>query len=318
MSSNPNDFLPLTPGHFLIGQPLLSIPEEKYLEAKVHWLTRWQLAQKMSQHFWDRWRQEYLHELQTKPKWRQQRKEPRENDLVLIKDENTHSNKWPMARIMKLHKGDDGLTRVVTLRTENNVLKRPITKICLLPNEMNEKNTNIVMEKQKRGSNNILPIITALFAMTFAGSLITGTRAINPYNITYVRDSVGLYFEEKTTALVTQSNWNIYCYFNYTGFNCELDCIKRRISEIENLCNSTYLEYQSCMEIKERLEKQTVNLDKKHEIIDNYRTERIGRSFWTILGDALNLVLGPSSNQMDSNYIDALHNISKNNELMTK
>lgn len=316
LSSNPNDLLPLTPGHFLIGQPLLSIPEENYLEAKVNWLTRWQLVQKMSQHFWDRWKREYLHELQTKAKWLKQREEPKENDLVLIKDDNAQSNKWPMARILKLHKGDDGLTRVVTVKTENNVLKRPIAKICLLPNTMNENKTEVVAENQKRGTNNILPIVTALFAMVFANSLLAETGAIIPYNITYMKDSMGLYFEEKTMALVKQSNWNIYCYFNYTKIQCELDCIKHRISEVENLCNGTHLEYQSCMNIKEHLDKHTRTLNEKNEIIESYRTERFKKSFWKNLGDALELISGTSADRMSLNYMDALHNISKNDEIM--
>jgi len=35
--------------------------------------------------------------------------------------------------INDIHTGEDGLTRVVTLRTATGILKRPITKICLLP-----------------------------------------------------------------------------------------------------------------------------------------------------------------------------------------
>ena len=38
-----------------------------------------------------------------------------------------------MARVIDLHPGADGLTRVVTLRTATTTLTRPIAKIALLP-----------------------------------------------------------------------------------------------------------------------------------------------------------------------------------------
>ena len=48
-------------------------------------------------------------------------------------DENQPSMKWKMARIHETHPGPDGVVRVVTLRTATGFLRRPITKICLLP-----------------------------------------------------------------------------------------------------------------------------------------------------------------------------------------
>lgn len=41
--------------------------------------------------------------------------------------------KWPLARVVQLHPGDDGLIRVVSIRTSTASLKRPITKLCVLP-----------------------------------------------------------------------------------------------------------------------------------------------------------------------------------------
>lgn len=107
----------------------------------MSWLKRWQLVQKMHQLFWSRWRIEYLTQLQEKSKWLNHEKQPEINDLVLIKDDNAPSNKWPMARIIKSHPGKDGLVRVVTLKAKSNILKRPITKICLLPKSEHFSNT---------------------------------------------------------------------------------------------------------------------------------------------------------------------------------
>lgn len=137
ISDNVDDLLPLTPGHFLIGEPPIVVPERSHLDTNICRLNRWQLVQRMVQNFWDRWSQEYLSRLQQRPKW--VKKCDNENikagTLVLVKDDNLPPGKWSLARILDVHPGSDGLIRVVTLKCRNSVVKRPITKICLLPVE---------------------------------------------------------------------------------------------------------------------------------------------------------------------------------------
>lgn len=45
LSSDPNDFFPLTPSHFLTGKPLVFTPEPLLLQTPVNRLTRYQLVQ---------------------------------------------------------------------------------------------------------------------------------------------------------------------------------------------------------------------------------------------------------------------------------
>ena len=54
-------------------------------------------------------------------------------DVVLVVDENSPRNSWPLGRILEVkpNKGH-GLARRVTLRTKTAVLERPIDKIVLL------------------------------------------------------------------------------------------------------------------------------------------------------------------------------------------
>lgn len=40
LSSSPDDIGVLTPGHFLVGEPLVSPPEQNHLESNINWLTR--------------------------------------------------------------------------------------------------------------------------------------------------------------------------------------------------------------------------------------------------------------------------------------
>ena len=84
----------------------------------------------MIQVFWRRWTREYLSRLQQRPKWLNHRSELRVNDLVLIRDERQAPLTWPRGRIVKLHPGPDGKTRVVTIKTANNELQRPTMKLC--------------------------------------------------------------------------------------------------------------------------------------------------------------------------------------------
>ncbi|XP_076301772.1 uncharacterized protein LOC143219847, partial [Lasioglossum baleicum] len=134
MSSDPSDLNPLTPGHFLIGDALTSFPQPDLTDLAQNRLNRYQLLQQMLQHFWKRWQQDYLHELQQRKKWKVGSPDVlRIGTVVLVKEENLPPMKWLLGRITELHPGHDGITRVVSLRTANGVYKRPVTKICILP-----------------------------------------------------------------------------------------------------------------------------------------------------------------------------------------
>ncbi|XP_071575678.1 uncharacterized protein [Temnothorax nylanderi] len=52
LSDDPDDVTALTPEHFLIGAPLLAAPEPSLGERPDNTLSRWQLVQRMRDHFW--------------------------------------------------------------------------------------------------------------------------------------------------------------------------------------------------------------------------------------------------------------------------
>ncbi|OXA46198.1 Gag-Pol polyprotein [Folsomia candida] len=131
-STDPQDLAALTPGHFLIGAPLTAIPEPSLDHIKQNQLSHWQLLQQLMQSFWKRWSAEYLTRLQQRPKWMAGNKKISVGELVLIKDENLPPLKWKLGRVLALHPGPDSIVRVVTLKTSNGEIKRPIVKICPL------------------------------------------------------------------------------------------------------------------------------------------------------------------------------------------
>ncbi|XP_074099942.1 uncharacterized protein LOC141528019 [Cotesia typhae] len=54
LSSDPNDPLPLNPGHFLIGGPLTSFSQVDFTDTPSNRLSAWEHAQQLKQRFWER------------------------------------------------------------------------------------------------------------------------------------------------------------------------------------------------------------------------------------------------------------------------
>ena len=132
-SSDPQDLEVLTPGHFLINRPLIAVPEPTYDGIPSNRLSRWQHIQQLREHFWKRWSQEYVTELQVRGKWLKKSPNVRLDTIVLIKDDNLPPQCWKMGRIVKLYPGADDLIRVVDINTQSGIFKRPIHKLAPLP-----------------------------------------------------------------------------------------------------------------------------------------------------------------------------------------
>lgn len=134
LSTDPNEFTALTPGHFLIGRPLNSIPEPELFERPDNYLSRWQRTTKLVQYVWRRWSHDYLNHLNQRNKWMFSKDNVKIDDMVLIKDANLPPYKWPIGRIDKVIKGTDGKVRVVLIRISNGtIIKRGLSQISVLP-----------------------------------------------------------------------------------------------------------------------------------------------------------------------------------------
>lgn len=140
MSSEPDNFDVLTPGHFLVGEPLITIPQRDLGACKISALTRWQLTHQLVQRVWKRWSAEYLHTLQQRRKWQQPSDNIRVGDMVLLLEDNLPPAKWAIGRVCEVHPGDDGRVRVVTLRTKGSIFKRSVVKLARLPIDIGPEN----------------------------------------------------------------------------------------------------------------------------------------------------------------------------------
>ena len=134
LESGPADGLEvLTPGHFLIGKALKSIPIELPMHLNINRLTHWNLWLRLSADFWERWVQEYVTQLQRYTKWIRPECSVETGDLVLLKDADLFiSRTWPLARVIEVHPGKDGYVRKATVKTVKGVYCRSVTKLVPL------------------------------------------------------------------------------------------------------------------------------------------------------------------------------------------
>ena len=153
INSHPSDGIQvLIPSHFLIGRPITAYPET-VINTSPSLLKCWTMCQAITHHFWQRWSQEYLQQMQKLSKWRTPADNIRVNDIVLIRDETAFTCHWPVAIVENVYPGLDNLVRVVLLKVPSvptmktsakdiiqakpyfSYLKRPVTKVALLHRE---------------------------------------------------------------------------------------------------------------------------------------------------------------------------------------
>ncbi|XP_062138858.1 uncharacterized protein LOC133847691 [Drosophila sulfurigaster albostrigata] len=133
MSEDPADLLALTPGHFLIGGPLISVLEPPINQPATSILNRWQRLKALHQQFCFRWKDEYLKELHKRTKWQSPTRNLRIGDMVVIKEDNLPSNEWRLGRVLTTCPGTDAKVRVVDVLTARGTIRRPVAKLILLP-----------------------------------------------------------------------------------------------------------------------------------------------------------------------------------------
>ncbi|XP_038120029.1 uncharacterized protein LOC119770026 [Culex quinquefasciatus] len=136
LSEDPDELDVLTPGHFLAGSSLLAIPDPDYTDIPTNRLQHYQQLQQLVQQHWKRWRREYISQLHNQNQKFPQATQLKAGQMVILKEDNKAAIEWPLARIVEVYPGPDGVVRVVKLRLPNGaVYKRQSARICLLPFE---------------------------------------------------------------------------------------------------------------------------------------------------------------------------------------
>ncbi|XP_018407447.1 PREDICTED: uncharacterized protein LOC108783389 [Cyphomyrmex costatus] len=133
LTEDPDDLNVLTPGHFIMSCAPMTVPKPSLELVKTARLSRWQLIRQALDSFWTRWSHECMQQYYATYKWNKVTPSLQDGTIVLVIDERYPPSKWPLGRIIATHPGKDGHTRVVTVKTQTSLLKRPIVKIYPLP-----------------------------------------------------------------------------------------------------------------------------------------------------------------------------------------
>ncbi|XP_055522966.1 uncharacterized protein LOC129717145 [Wyeomyia smithii] len=136
LSEDPGELDVLTPGHFLTGTSLLAIPDPDYTDVPTNRLQHYQQLQQLVQHHWKRLKREYISQLHNQNQRFLRATPLKVGQMVVLKEDGSAAIEWPLARIIEIYPGPDGVVRVVKVRTPTGaVYKRQAARVCLLPFE---------------------------------------------------------------------------------------------------------------------------------------------------------------------------------------
>ncbi|XP_062833746.1 uncharacterized protein LOC134298220 [Anolis carolinensis] len=135
LTSDPENLQPLTPALILTQKVpgwkdiMLPVPDGTHRAL-------WKQVQSLANHFWKRWKAEYLSQLQARRIWQSPQDNIEVNNVVLLKDKDLPRHAWPMGIVLKTFPCPDGKVRKVQLKTCNrdkvSILDRPISDLVLL------------------------------------------------------------------------------------------------------------------------------------------------------------------------------------------
>ena len=124
---------PLTPNHLILLRGSVNLPPGLFNKRDSYARRRWAQTQYLANEFWRRWVREFLPNITYRQKWQQRRRNLKLKDIVLIVDDSLPRSKWTIGRVVEFT-DKHGLVRTVNVKTSTTVLKRPISKLCLILN----------------------------------------------------------------------------------------------------------------------------------------------------------------------------------------
>ena len=142
VSTKSDDPLPLTPNHLLKMDPSIGLPPTLTALSDVYARERYRVVQYVADEFWRRWVEEYPRTLFTRRKWNERRENIALGDIVLIVDTFLPRGQWPMGRVVKLYPDSCGVVRIVDVKSATGILRRPISKLCVIAKFNYDSKTN--------------------------------------------------------------------------------------------------------------------------------------------------------------------------------
>lgn len=326
LTENPDDDY-LTPGHFLIGASLLTRPQTE--PDNMCLTSRWQMVQNMNKQFWKKWSSDYLQSLQSRTKWRKPTPNMKVDDIVLIKEDNIPPGKWLLGRITDVHPGKDGRVRVVTLKTKNGVMKRPILKLTYLP--VNEESQlqqvtaqptdsgmkDDVIETRDSPAQTVPPRHTRRTRCNFLTMMLLCLSIFTPirgsYNITTFDKNQDIYFDKMYDMSIIRDQWNLVIYYNMSTYLSGINRVQDYITNINNRLLNSHdplpMQYKS---IIYQLQQTVDDIKHYNLLINNQIGKRQKRGLINGVGYLANSLFGVLDERFCEKYEQDIKKISLN------
>ncbi|CAG9135063.1 unnamed protein product [Plutella xylostella] len=324
ITEDPEDLEYLTPGHFLTGGPIMSLPQEELTDGKhLDLRNRWKYVELMHQHFWKRWSSEYLHQLQTKSKWLTRKEDLEKGDLVLVKEKGLPPGKWALGRITEVHPGADGCVRVVTLKTQNNTVKRPITKLTPLPMKTDN---NLPTEKDQHKSketdtaNKLKPRTKRSRLCNFITTLMltlmifpTGNaQTLAKYQVTPFEANRPMYFDEIAKVQVIHDEWIVLVYYNLTNYWQTTEKVQRFVDHLSKQCGR--LEVGYCSQVTDHLQHEIKMISENNMMLLTDHSSRKKRGYINGVGSLARTLFGVLDQNFADKYAEDIQKLQMNDD----
>ena len=147
---------PLTPSHLVIGRRILSMQSKNYSINVPHTQQvlsrRAKFLQRILDHFWNRWRSEYLTQLREQHRGSKRvgpLRKVQVGDVVCIHEKTTPRQLWRLGRVQRLLPGPDGEVRSAVVKVKSGNMpssewRRPLQRLYPLEVKQNTEPDNAV------------------------------------------------------------------------------------------------------------------------------------------------------------------------------
>ncbi|XP_055920727.1 uncharacterized protein LOC129952226 [Eupeodes corollae] len=278
----------------LNSRPLTPLSETKILR------NRWSTICYLKHEFWKRWSTEYLNQLQQRNRWNTSQQNIRIGDLVIIKEDNIPTLKWPLGRIVDIFKGQDDIVRVVNVKTQSGILKRPIHRLAPLLDdsedvnqEQEDEDTQAETSPKRRKTCNTSLITTVILSLFLLPMVIA-----SPINITRFKNNPGLYFENLGSANLIANEWNLVTYYDLAPIRAELEAFNNGTKALQHVCNQLQLR-TTCNAMVTYLTNMKISLQGDTNLISRHRSTRAAIY---VVGNIAHTLFG----LLDSDYAEEL------------
>ena len=134
--NDPKDAFSLTPSTLLTQKVEVITAPSVNLDPKDLYRCQWKRVQVLADTFWNKWKKQYLSNLQTRNKWQDSKPNLDPGAIVLMKDSQSRRNEWPLGLITQVFPSEDGHVRKVELKVirqgQPKLFLRPVSELVLL------------------------------------------------------------------------------------------------------------------------------------------------------------------------------------------